>query len=116
MATQIGRIASLTQRVQTEVSPLQRQVNWAALLIAAVAVVAGALFLAAGTLLAGLPVGAALIYAPPLQAVFGTAAPGLREIDILATFLLAVWGWGELVRWSIRRRESTSSTTERAAL
>jgi magnesium-transporting ATPase (P-type) len=63
MATQLGRIAALTQRVGAEASPLQRQVNRAAVLIAAVAVAAGALFLAAGTLLAGLPVADALIFA-----------------------------------------------------
>jgi calcium-translocating P-type ATPase len=63
MGTQLGRIAALTQRVQAEISPLQAQVNRAARLIAAVAVGAGAIFLAVGTLLAGLPVGDALIFA-----------------------------------------------------
>ena len=41
MATQLGRIAALSQRVRAEVSPLQVQVNRAARLIALVAVVAG---------------------------------------------------------------------------
>ncbi|HEU4848636.1 MAG TPA: HAD-IC family P-type ATPase, partial [Rubrobacteraceae bacterium] len=63
MATQLGRIAALTQRVQTEVSPLQVQVNKAARLIAAVAVGAGVVFLAVGTLAAGLPLADAVIFA-----------------------------------------------------
>ena len=63
MATQLGRIASLSQRVRSELSPLQVQVNRAAKLIAFVAVSAGVLFLALGTLVAGLPVGDALVFA-----------------------------------------------------
>ncbi len=55
MATQLGRIAALSQRVKAEVSPLQMQVNRAAWLIAAVAVGAGVAFLAIGTTIAGLP-------------------------------------------------------------
>ena len=42
MATQLGRIAALSQRVQAEISPLQVQVNRVAKLIAAIAVGAGA--------------------------------------------------------------------------
>ena len=41
MATQLGRIAILSARVKTEASPLQQQVNRAALLIAAIAVAVG---------------------------------------------------------------------------
>jgi calcium-translocating P-type ATPase len=63
MATQLGRIAALTQRVRAELSPLQVQVNRAAKLIAAVAVTAGALFFALGTLVAGLPLDDAVIFA-----------------------------------------------------
>jgi calcium-translocating P-type ATPase len=63
MATQLGRIAALSQRVRSELSPLQIQVNRAAKLIAAVAVGAGVLFLALGTLVAGLPVADALVFA-----------------------------------------------------
>ena len=37
MATQLGRIAALSQRVKPEISPLQRQVNRVAWLIAAIA-------------------------------------------------------------------------------
>ena len=63
MATQLGRIAALTQRVQAEVSPLQAQVNRAARLIAFVAVGAGVLFLAVGSAVAGLPLADALLFA-----------------------------------------------------
>ena len=63
MGTQLGRIAALSQRVRAEVSPLQVQVNRAARLIALVAVVAGAAFLAIGTTLAGLPLDDALTFA-----------------------------------------------------
>ena len=63
MGTQLGRIAALTQRVPTEVSPLQAQVNRAARLIAAVAVGAGVIFLAVGTQAAGLPLADAVIFA-----------------------------------------------------
>jgi calcium-translocating P-type ATPase len=63
MATQLGRIAALTQRVRSEVSPLQAQVNQAAWLIAAIAVGAGVLFLAVGTTLARLPLADAITFA-----------------------------------------------------
>ena len=54
MHTQLGRIAALSQGVPSEHSPLQRQVNRAAQLIALVAVAIGVTFFAIGHLLAGL--------------------------------------------------------------
>ena len=63
MATQLGRIAALSQRVKPEISPLQRQVNRVAWLIAAIAVAAGLIFFAAGTTLAGLSLTAAVTFA-----------------------------------------------------
>jgi calcium-translocating P-type ATPase len=63
MATQLGRIAALSQRVKAEVSPLQVQVNRAAWLIAAVAVGAGVAFLAIGTTIAGLPLDDSVTFA-----------------------------------------------------
>ncbi len=63
MRTQLGRIAALSQRVRPEISPLQRQVNRAARLIAAVAVGAGVVFFAIGTLAAGLPLDDAVSFA-----------------------------------------------------
>ena len=63
MRTQLGRIAALSQRVKPEISPLQRQVNHVAWLIAAIAVLAGAMFFVAGTTLAGLSLAAAVTFA-----------------------------------------------------
>ena len=63
MATQLGRIAALTQRVQTEASPLQTQVNHAAKIIAAIAVAAGIAFFAVGTAVAGLSLHDSLSFA-----------------------------------------------------
>jgi magnesium-transporting ATPase (P-type) len=51
--TELGRIAALSQRVGSEESPLERQVRRSAWLIAAVAMLVGALFLPLG-LIAGL--------------------------------------------------------------
>lgn len=51
---------------------------------------------------------AALVYAPPLQHVFGTGSLGPVEIGILATFPLIVWGADELRRWVIRSRSGGS--------
>jgi magnesium-transporting ATPase (P-type) len=63
MGTQLGRIAALSQRVRPEISPLQRQVNRAAQLIAIVAVGAGIAFLAVGATVAGLPLADASTFA-----------------------------------------------------
>ena len=46
---------------------------------------------------------AAVIYLPPLQDVFGTAALGAPELAVLTTFPLIVWGTDELRRWWVRR-------------
>ena len=55
MQTELGRIAALTQRVEVEESPLERQVRRVAWLIAVVAVLVGLAFLPIGVLAAGLP-------------------------------------------------------------
>ncbi|MFS2294841.1 MAG: cation transporting ATPase C-terminal domain-containing protein, partial [Actinomadura sp.] len=46
---------------------------------------------------------AALIYLPPLQDVFGTAALPWDVLAIIATFPVIVWGTDELRRWARRR-------------
>jgi len=46
---------------------------------------------------------AAVIYAPPLQHVFGTAALDAGQLALIAPFPLVVWGVDELVRWVGRR-------------
>ena len=61
MRTEIGRIAALSQRVGTEKSPLEAQVNRVARVIAVVAVIVAAAFLPLG-LLAGLTVAAAMSF------------------------------------------------------
>ncbi|MGV8874484.1 MAG: cation-translocating P-type ATPase [Rhodococcus sp. (in: high G+C Gram-positive bacteria)] len=61
MHTELGRIASLSQRPSTGKSPLERQVTHATLIIAAVAVVVGAAFLPIG-LVAGLGWAAAISF------------------------------------------------------
>jgi calcium-translocating P-type ATPase len=63
MGTQLGRIAALSQRVKPEISPLQRQVNRVAWLIAAIGVSAAGFFFAVGTTFAGLSLTAAVTFA-----------------------------------------------------
>jgi calcium-translocating P-type ATPase len=63
MHTQLGRIAALSQTVVDERSPLQRQVNRAAQLIALVAVGLGVTFFAVGHLIAGLSLADAGVFA-----------------------------------------------------
>ena len=55
MQTELGRIAALSERVEREESPLERQVRRVAWLIAAVAVAVGIAFIPLGMLGAGLP-------------------------------------------------------------
>ena len=55
MQTELGRIAALSERVEAELSPLERQVHRVAWLIGLVAVLAGLAFLPIGWLVAGLP-------------------------------------------------------------
>jgi magnesium-transporting ATPase (P-type) len=46
---------------------------------------------------------AAVVYAPPLQSLLGTAALDLPTLALLATFPPIVWGADELYRWHGRR-------------
>jgi calcium-translocating P-type ATPase len=63
MQTELGRIAALSERVETEESPLEHQVKRVAWLIALVAVAAGLAFLPIGWLVAGLPLDDAFTFA-----------------------------------------------------
>ncbi|HET9094483.1 MAG TPA: cation-transporting P-type ATPase [Solirubrobacteraceae bacterium] len=63
MTTQLGRIAALSQRLAPETSPLQRQVNRAAWLIAAIGVGVASVFFVIGSSLAGLTMAAAVTFA-----------------------------------------------------
>jgi hypothetical protein len=47
---------------------------------------------------------AAIIYAPPIQSIFKTAALPVRDLLVLACFPVIVWGSDELWRWRSRRR------------
>jgi len=63
MRTELGRIAALSQRVEADESPLERQVRRVAWLIALVAIGVGLAFLPIGTLVAGLPLEPAAVFA-----------------------------------------------------
>ncbi len=63
MRTELGRIAALSEGVEPEPSPLERQVRRVAWLISAVAVAVGAAFLPIGWLVAGLPLSDATTFA-----------------------------------------------------
>lgn len=52
---------------------------------------------------------AAVIYLPPLQAVFGTAALNPAHLAFLVPFPVLVWGVDELYRWRRRISEGRSS-------
>jgi magnesium-transporting ATPase (P-type) len=92
MGTEIGRIATLSQRVETEESPLEHEVRKVAWLIAAVAVGVGAAFIPVAVLLAGLSLGDAVVFAVGL--LVGLVPEGLLPVITLA---LAV-GARDLVR------------------
>jgi magnesium-transporting ATPase (P-type) len=57
---------------------------------------------------------AAVIYAPPLQLVFGTAALSWTQLAIVAPFPIIVWGVDELARGVTRRRHERHSSTHAA--
>ena len=63
MQTELGRIAALAQRGRREPSPLELQVKRVAWLIAIVAAAVGLAFLPLGTLVAGLPLDDAAVFA-----------------------------------------------------
>ena len=52
---------------------------------------------------------AAVVYLPPLQAVFGTAALGPAQLLLIAPFPFVVWGADEFARWIVRRRARGSA-------
>jgi len=82
MGTELGRIAALSQRVEVEESPLERQVRRVAWLIAGVAIVMGLAFIPLATLAAGLSVPDALVLAIGL--IVGNVPEGLLPVITLA--------------------------------
>jgi calcium-translocating P-type ATPase len=66
MQTELGRIASLSQRVERTPSPLETQVKRVAMLITAIAVGLALAFIPLGTIFAGLPLSDTLTFAVSL--------------------------------------------------
>lgn len=56
-----------------------------------------------------LALAALIIYAPPLQAVLGTAALTPQTVLLTVPFPFVVWGADELRRWVVRRRGPAGS-------
>ncbi len=92
MHTELGRIATLSQRVTSEASPLENQVRRVAWLIALIAVVGAIAFIPVATLVAGLSVSDSVVFAVGL--LVGLVPEGLLPVITLA---LAV-GARDLVR------------------
>ena len=92
MHTELGRIAALSQRVESEASPLENQVRKVAWLIALIAVAGAVLFIPVATLIAGLSIKDAVVFAVGL--LVGLVPEGLLPVITLA---LAV-GARDLVR------------------
>ena len=82
MATEIGRIAALSERVKPDPSPLERQVRRVAWLIAAVSVMLAMSFIPVATLAAHLSVINSLVFAAGLLA--GMVPEGLLPVITLA--------------------------------
>jgi len=82
MQTELGRIASLSERVREEPSPLERQVRRVAWLIAAVAVALAIAFVPIAILGAGLSVRNSVVFAVGLLA--GNVPEGLLPVITLA--------------------------------
>ena len=52
---------------------------------------------------------AVFVYAPPLQALLGTAALPPRDLAFLAPYPFIVWGADELRRWLVRRHQARTA-------
>ncbi len=105
MRTELGRIAALSERVDIDLSPLERQVRRVAWLIGLVAVVAGIAFLPIGWLAAGLPLRSALSFAIGL--IVANVPEGLLPTITLA---LAVGAAGLARRGALVKRLSAIET------
>jgi calcium-translocating P-type ATPase len=105
MATELGRIAALSQRVEHEESPLERQVRRVAWLIAGIAVVMGIAFMPLATLVAGLSVSDSIVFAIGL--IVGNVPEGLLPVITLA---LAVGVRGLVRQGAVVKRLSAVET------
>ncbi|HET7590773.1 MAG TPA: cation-transporting P-type ATPase [Solirubrobacterales bacterium] len=82
MGTELGRIASLSQRVEVEESPLEAEVRRVAWLIARIAIAMGIAFVPIAMLGAGLPLGDAAVLTIGL--IVGNVPEGLLPVITLA--------------------------------
>jgi calcium-translocating P-type ATPase len=105
MHTEIGRIASLSERVETEESPLEQQVRRVAWLIALIAVALGIAFLPIAMLGAGLPFKDSVVFAIGL--LVGNVPEGLLPVITLA---LAVGVRGLVRQGAVVKRLSAVET------
>jgi calcium-translocating P-type ATPase len=98
MATEIGRIAALSERVKQDPSPLERQVRRVAWLIAAVSVMLALSFIPVATLAGHLTLINSLVFAAGLLA--GMVPEGLLPVITLslAVAVRALAGRGALVK------------------
>ena len=97
MHTELGRVAWLTQQVETERSPLERQVRRVAWLIAGVAVAMAIAFVPLAVFVAGLSLRDAVVFAVGLLA--GNVPEGLLPVITLA-LAVAVRSLARRGRWS----------------
>jgi calcium-translocating P-type ATPase len=105
MRTELGRIAALSERVNPEQSPLERQVRRVAWLIAIIAVVMAAAFLPIATLGTGLSFSQAIVFAVGLIA--GNVPEGLLPVITLA---LAIGVRGLVACGAVVKRLSSVET------
>lgn len=63
MSTELGKIASLTQNIKPELSPLQKEINRLTKMIAVIAMATGIVFFLIGSALGELSLGAAAVFA-----------------------------------------------------
>ncbi|WP_236794257.1 cation-transporting P-type ATPase [Amycolatopsis sp. GM8] len=105
MHTELGRIAALSQRVERDESPLEKQVRRVAWLIALISVVLGVAFLPIATFGAGLSFVNAVVFAVGL--LVGNVPEGLLPVITLA---LAIGVRGLARRGAVVRRLSAVET------
>jgi calcium-translocating P-type ATPase len=105
MGTELGRIASLSQRVEVEESPLEHEVRRVAWLIARIAVAMGIAFVPIAMLGAGLPLGDAVVLTIGL--IVGNVPEGLLPVITLA---LAVGVRGMVREGAVVKRLSAVET------
>ena len=105
MGTELGRIASLSQRVEVEESPLEHEVRRVAWLIARIALAMGIAFVPLAAFAAGLPLGDAVVLTIGL--IVGNVPEGLLPVITLA---LAVGVRGMVREGAVVKRLSAVET------